>query len=1529
MNEISKKLCMWIALLFTYFYASAYDFEVGGIYYKINSDPYNGKGTVWVSYNPAKLYSGDISIPNIVQKGGYSYKVIGTCANSFKDCVNLSSINFLFDDDIEIGANSFSGCSHLQEVHLPANLTGIPMGAFKNCSSLNYIELPTTIRIIETEAFANCTGLKSFLVPESIQILGLKAFDNCNSLLNVFFLSMKKPYCEGDSEQQVFSNCSATISLWVPDKNIYQFGKEYVSFERTQFQYSGNTPTINIKNNLNTYQYSINCPNLEKDFGQYETYVKIDYTGDRQFNVHIPYTYSISKAPLIVSVDNVERQYGEENPVFPVKYDGFKNSENSSVLWQLPEMSTEATITSPVGSYSINIKGGSARNYEITTYYSGNLTITKAPLTLTANNVERPYYTENPKFSYTLSGLLNDDDTSCLNKTPSFVCSANIDSDCGEYQIIPLNADAKNYNITYKEGTLTIKPEHLTLVAKNLSREYGEENPALEFEAQGLKGNDTPKDALQGQPTLTATCNPTSKVGKYPITITGGKARNYTLSYLSGSLTVTKAPITITVLDANRQYGASNPKFEFSVDGLKLDDTKVSVFSQMPDLTTAATEKTDVGNYLISVSGGAAKNYEIIEYRPGNLTITKAPLTLTANNVERLYYTENPDFSYSLTGLLNGDNNSCISKDPIFACSASIHSPCGDYSIVPSQAEARNYNITYIEGSLKIKPENLILVATSISREYGDPNPRFRYEAIGLKGEDQLITSLNNEPILTTTATENSNVGEYPITISGASSKNYDISYRQGVLIVDKAPLTVIADDAERVYGDNNPSFSRSYLGFKLNDTETTAFSTLPRLTCTATRTSDVGDYPITVEGGTSRNYEVSIYKNGILSVTKSPLILTANDKSRLYYESNPQFDFILSGLKNNDTKACVTTLPTYTCTAETTSNAGQYQIIPNNAEAKNYTFEYRNGILSVTPRPLTASVGNYTRKYNTENPSFEVRYTGFVNDEDSSVMLSQAMISCDATKTSDVGSYTLTPTGGEATNYNVTKYINGTLTIEKADQTLSWNQDLSNIELYSQIALKAESDAGLPVSYEMSPNNVANLYHNAGIWYLDCYGSGAVSIRAVQKGTSNYNAASIIIKTLVVNGSGEDPSNTQIYLHIETAGTLSAMIAENRKYQIKNLRLTGYLNGTDINYLREMAGGDCYGNTTTGILEVLDISGCSIVSGGRSYYRSYQTSNNKVGDYMFYNCKVLVNLKLPDNVTSLGSYALADCDRLSNLSMPNSITSFGSNAFQNDISLLRIPMPNSLSTIGDMAFYGCNGLTEIIITKNVSTLGDGILKACENIAKINVEDDNRYFASLDGVLYASDFNELLIFPVCHGSNSYSIIDGVNKIAPYAFANSKKLSEVTMPSSLRTIGKDAFIGCANLTSLRVKALNPPVCENDCFDAISKARCELLVPNGCYSYYWVAPVWSGFNKISESDFLTGIDKVLNNAIEVIVENRNIVIKGAPAGVQVLIYKIDGTLADTTISNGSDIVYRPSFNGVYIVASSEQTYKVLIR
>ncbi len=98
--------------------------------------------------------------------------------------------------------------------------------------------------------------------------------------------------------------------------------------------------------------------------------------------------------------------------------------------------------------------------------------------------------------------------------------------------------------------------------------------------------------------------------------------------------------------------------------------------------------------------------------------------------------------------------------------------------------------------------------------------------------------------------------------------------------------------------------------------------------------------------------------------------------------------------------------------------------------------------------------------------------------------------------------------------------------------------------------------------------------------------------------------------------------------IHVATAGTLSSLL----NLTSKSLKLTGFINGTDIKLLREQINA---GNVTT-----LDLADVRIVSGGEAYNESYTTANDVLGDYMFADCSKLRTVTLPKTITSIGKYA-------------------------------------------------------------------------------------------------------------------------------------------------------------------------------------------------------------------------------------------------------------------------------------------------
>src|SRR5262249_61253558 len=108
--------------------------------------------------------------------------------------------------------------------------------------------------------------------------------------------------------------------------------------------------------------------------------------------------------------------------------------------------------------------------------------------------------------------------------------------------------------------------------------------------------------------------------------------------------------------------------------------------------------------------------------------------------------------------------------------------------------------------------------------------------------------SRTTAPSVTTAATAASAVGTYPITASGAVSSNYTISYANGTLTVAPATLTITADNHTRSYGAANPTLTVSYGGFVNGDTAA-SLTAAPTVMTTATASSGVGTYPITVGG--------------------------------------------------------------------------------------------------------------------------------------------------------------------------------------------------------------------------------------------------------------------------------------------------------------------------------------------------------------------------------------------------------------------------------------------------------------------------------------------------------------------------------------------------------------------------------------------------------------------------------------------------------------------------------------------------------
>ena len=153
--------------------------------------------------------------------------------------------------------------------------------------------------------------------------------------------------------------------------------------------------------------------------------------------------------------------------------------------------------------------------------------------------------------------------------------------------------------------------------------------------------------------------------------------------------------------------------------------------------------------------------------------------------------------------------------------------------------------------------------------------------------------------------------------------------------------------------------------------------------------------------------------------------------------------------------------------------------------------------------------------------------------------------------------------------------------------------------------------------------------------------------------------------------------------VYVRKAGTLATLIPAAKKYELRTLKLAGKLNGSDIRFIREMAGCDIYDNKTSGKLAVLDLSKANIVEGGDAdyyavlYKKMLKTSNNSIGMLMFYACERLTSVILPNNITSIEENAFFDT-RLTSITIPESVTFINNYAF-NSTRLEEIYSANSV----------------------------------------------------------------------------------------------------------------------------------------------------------------------------------------------------------------------------------------------------------
>ena len=252
-----------------------------------------------------------------------------------------------------------------------------------------------------------------------------------------------------------------------------------------------------------------------------------------------------------------------------------------------------------------------------------------------------------------------------------------------------------------------------------------------------------------------------------------------------------------------------------------------------------------------------------------------------------------------------------------------------------------------------------------------------------------------------------------------------------------------------------------------------------------------------------------------------------------------------------------------------------------------------------------------------------------------------------------------------------------------------------------------------------------------------------------------------MLLGSTAILAADDGLNTTQVTIKLDEAGTLPNKIAVSRKNLITNLKIVGKINGTDLKFIREMAGCDFNLEKTDGKLSILDLSEAKIVAGGDAYtsyiYNMY-TSNDKLGDYAFYGCSGLTSLTLPSGVTSIGYRAFEGCSGLTSLTIPSGVTEIGGCTFYGCSGLTSLTIPSSVTSIGGCTFYGCSGLTSLTIPSGVTEIGNYAFSGCSGLTSLTIPSSVTSIGSC-------------AFEGCSGLTSLTIPSSVTEIGDYAFTN--------------------------------------------------------------------------------------------------------------------------------------------------------------
>jgi trimeric autotransporter adhesin len=582
---------------------------------------------------------------------------------------------------------------------------------------------------------------------------------------------------------------------------------------------------------------------------------------------------------------------------------------------------------------------------------------------------------------------------------------------------------------------------------------------------------------------------------------------NYTSTTTTVNVMVFPAPLTVKADPKTKLYGAANPALTATITGYVNGETS-AVLTGEPALSTTAATTSGVASYTITTAIGtlASANYSF-GLVDGTLAVTKAPLTVTADNKTRASGAADPTFTATLTGFVNSDTSAVVTGAAALSSSATPTSAVGTYPITPALGTltATNYAFTtFTNGTLTVGQTSQALTFGALANKtYGDA--AFAVSATATSGLAPSYSIVSGPATISGSTVTITGAGTVVVRASQAGDGSHTAAPPvDQSFTVTPAVLTVTATNQARVYGAANPALTVSFTGFVNSDT-VAALTLAPVASTSATATSNVGTYPITVTGGISTSYTFAPIAGTLTVITGSATVSLGN---------------LAATYDGTGKSAAATTSPnglavglTYNGSTNAPTDAGSYAVVAtinstNFTGSASGTLVIAKAAQSVTfgALPSTVNIGAPVALSATASSGLPVVFA---------VVSGNASLNGSALTLNDTLPVVVRATQPGDANRNAAS-ADVSLSAALQNQAITFAA-LGNATTDSgPITLGASASSGLPVTFALV-SGPASLSGNT----LTLAGTtGTVTVRATQAGNAAFSPAPAVDRVLLVVSS-------------------------------------------------------------------------------------------------------------------------------------------------------------------------------------------------------------------------------------------------------------------------------------------------------------------------------------------------------------------------------------------------------------------------